>query len=548
MSNKNSRIFSVLQQIGRSFFLPISILPVAGLLLGLGASFSNYGVFEQFAAGKAELNVFMQGLYYALVMMSAVGKAVFDNLPIMFAMAIPIGMVKEEKAVAVLASVLAYIVMHVTIGKMMLFGGWIDAGGAILSETVTPQMLAVSLGIQTLQMGVFGGIIVGIMVSVLHNRFYRIELPAVLSFFGGLRFVPIVCTFFGILLGVAFFYLWPFVQQLMMMAGVLVTKAGYFGTFVYGFIYRILIPFGLHHVFYMPFWVTELGGCHTMIEGGKVVCGAMNIFYSQLASTEVFAPQVSGFLAGGYSFMLGGLPGAALAMYHMAKSAKKKIVGGLLLSAAVTSMLTGITEPIEFTFLFVAPFLFVVHAVFAGLSYMLTYILHIAIGTTFSCGLIDFTLYGIVPGNARTNWLMELPLIAAYFVAYYVIFVFAIKKWNLQTPGREPDDQDTKLFSQADYAARKAASEGDACAVRDSHSELIVNGLGGADNVDGEVGCCATRLRLNVHDPKKVNEGLLKRSGAMAVIVKGHGVQIVYGPKVTAIKPKVDEHIKSVKK
>ncbi len=550
-SNGGNAILTVLQKIGRSFFLPVSILPVAGLLLGIGASFSNpdtvakYGLEAIMGAGTT--------LNYVFQIMSAVGGAVFANLPLIFAMAVALGMAKEEKAVAVLSAAIAFIIMHTTIKCLLVFSGQVLADGSFGPDVIAGTIGTV-LGIKTLEMGVFGGIITGLGVAWLHNKFYKIELPVTLSFFGGVRFVPIISAFTFIFVGAVSYVLWPYVQHVILASGQLVVKSGYAGTFIFGFMERILIPFGLHHVFYMPFWQTGLGGA--MMIDGQMVYGAQNIFFAQLASPDVtkFSVDAARFMSGKYAIMMAGLPAAALAMYHTAKSSKKKIVAGLLFSAALTSFLTGITEPIEFTFLFVAPALFIVHCCFAGLSFVLTHLFQIAVGTTFSCGLIDLTLYGILQGNAKTNWLMFLPIFAAYFVIYYFLFKFVIKKWNLQTPGREPDEQESKLYTKADYVAKQESAKSTdgakedkpaKSAAKDEAMAKIVEGLGGKANIES-LDACATRLRLNVVDPAKVNKDLLKTTGALGVMVKGNGVQVIYGPQVSTIKPKLEEYLSSI--
>ncbi|ACC98474.1 PTS system, glucose-like IIB subunint [Elusimicrobium minutum Pei191] len=544
-----SKVFTVLQKVGRSFFLPISILPVAGLLLGIGASFSNmatvadYGLESIMGAGTF--------LNYTFIIMSAVGGAVFANLPLIFAMSVALGMANEEKAVATLSAAISFIIMHVTISKMLLFTGYILPDGA-LAEKVVAGTIGTVLGIQSLEMGVFGGIVVGLGVAALHNRFYKIELPVFLSFFGGIRFVPIICTFVFLLVGAGFFFVWPPIQKLILASGQLVIKSGYFGSFIYGFMERALIPFGLHHVFYMPFWQTGLGGAQLI--DGVMVYGAQNIFFAELASpnTQHFTIESARFLTGKYPFMIAGLPGAALAMYHTAKTHKKKLVGGLLFSAALTSFLTGITEPIEFTFLFVAPVVFIIHCGFAGIAFVLTHLLQIAVGTTFSCGFIDLTLYGILQGHAKTNWMWLIPIFIVYFIGYYFFFRFVITKWNLMTPGREPDEQDTKLYTKADYQAKQQDGKSETTpsaalpASKDEQLETILQGLGGKDNIEN-LDSCATRLRLNVKDPSLVNKDLLKKGGALGVLLKGNGLQVVFGPKVSSIKPKLEEYINKMR-
>ncbi len=390
------KIFEVLQRVGRSFMLPIAILPVAGLFLGIGGSFTNTTMLETYnLMGVLGPGTFANSI---LTVMNDAGSIVFSNLPILFAMGVAIGMAKAEKAVAALAGALAFFIMHASIGAMITVHGGAD--------NMLAGSVATTVGINSLQMGVFGGIIVGLGVAYLHNKFYKIELPQSLSFFSGTKFVPIISAVVYLIVGIIMFYIWPTVQAGINGVGEVVRISGYFGTWVYGFMERLLIPFGLHHVFYLPFWQTSVGG--TMEVGGKMIEGAQNIFFAQLAdpSTTHFSVEATRFMSGKFPLMIFGLPGAALAMYKTAKPEKKKIVGGLLFSAALTSILTGITEPLEFTFLFVAPFLYLIHCIFAGLAYMLMHILQVGVGMTFSGGLIDLTLFGILPGNGRTNWLM----------------------------------------------------------------------------------------------------------------------------------------------
>ena len=409
-SGENS-FFSVIQRIGKAFFLPISVLPIAGILLGLGGSFTNQTTVAsynlQWLLGEGTI------LNILLTIMAKVGSAIFDNLPLIFALAIALSMAKREKAVAVLSSAIAFIVMHVTINAMLILNGYILADGTFSKKVLSGSVSSV-LGITSLEMGVFGGIIVGLGVAALHNRFYKQKLPVALSFFSGVRFVPIISVLVFILVGIVSFYIWPIIQNGIFALGGLVNKSGYGGTFIFGFIERALIPFGLHHIFYLPFWQTALGG--TAVIDGVTVQGAQNIFFAQLASpnTVQFSVEATRFMTGKYAFMMAGLPGAAYAMYKCAKPEKRKLVGGLLFSAALTTFLTGITEPIEFTFLFVAPALYLLHCVFAGLSFLLMHIFNICIGTTFSCGLIDFTLYGILQGAAKTNWPRLIPIFIIY--------------------------------------------------------------------------------------------------------------------------------------
>ena len=530
------KIFGVLQRVGRSFMLPIALLPVAGLLLGIGSSFTN----ETMLAAYGLNSVIHPGtlIYTILDVMSQTGSAVFNNLALLFAMGVAIGMARKEKEVAALSGAVAYIIMNTAIQAMINAAGGVDAMPANSTTTM--------LGITTLQMGVFGGIVVGLGVAALHNKFYKIELPQVLAFFGGTRFVPIISSIVYLIVGIAMFYVWPVVQNGISALGSLVLASGYAGTFIYGLLERALIPFGLHHVFYMPFWQTAVGG--TAIIDGVTVTGAQNIFFAELASksTTVFSVSATRFMAGKFPFMIFGLPGAALAMYQCAKPEKRKVAGGLLLSAALTSMLTGITEPLEFTFIFVALPMYAVHCVLAGLSYMFMHILNVGVGMTFSGGLIDLVLFGAMQGNAKTHWIWVVVVGAVYFVLYYLIFRFMISKFDYKTPGRD-DAEEVKLYTRADVNARSAASGSNAPAGDDPVSALIVEGLGGTDNLS-DVDCCATRLRCTVKDAALVRQDVLKASGASGVICKGNGVQVVYGPKVAVIKAKLEDYLETAPK
>ena len=548
------KIFSVLQRIGRSFMLPIAILPVAGLLLGIGSSFTNDTMIETYGLQKALGDgTVLHGLF---VIMNRVGSAVFDNLPLIFAVGVAIGMAKKEKEVSALSSVIAYFVMNTAISAMLLNRGEIMENGEMSADVLEGTITSVC-GIQTLQMGVFGGIIVGLGVAALHNRFYKISLPNALSFFGGTRFVPIISTIVYMFVGILLYFVWPAIQTGIYALGSLVTGSGYWGTLIFGLIKRALIPFGLHHVFYMPFWQTAVGG--TTEVAGQLVQGGQNIFFAQLAnSADIahFSADATRYFSGEFIFMIFGLPGAALSMYHCAKPEKKKAAGGLLLSASLACMMTGITEPLEFSFLFVAPALFAVQVILAGLAYMIAHMLNIAVGLTFSGGLLDLLLFGILQGNEKTSWLRILPVGVLYFFLYYFIFKFMIKKFDFKTPGREEDDSETKLFTRADVNARREQektkatedSEADNQAGEeqsDPVSETIVRGLGGKDNIS-DVDCCATRLRCSVYDSNLVDDMVLKSTGASGVVHKGNGVQIIYGPHVTVIKSNLEDFLEKV--
>ena len=509
-------LFSLLQRIGQSFMLPIALLPIAGIFLGIGSSLTNTNMLAAYH---------LKGLmgpgtapYILFSLLNSAGSIIFDNLPILFAVGVAIGMARSEKAIAALSSIVAFFVMHSTIGSLITYTG---RSHSFLTGATTEIV-----GITSLQMGVFGGIIVGLGVAALHNRFYKIEMPKVFSFFGGTHFIPIISAITYVGIGILMFYIWPPIQILINDAGKLVLMSGYGGTFVYGLLERALIPFGLHHVFYMPFWQTAVGGRELV--NGQLIEGAQNIFFAELASpdTSHFSVAATRFMSGKFPLMMFGLPGAALAMYTCARPENKKAVGSLLLSAAISSAVTGITEPLEFAFLFVAPPLYVIHCAFAGLSYMLMHMLNVGIGMTFSGGFLDFFLFGILQGNTKTSWLHVIPVGILYFIVYFIVFRVMILKFNYQTPGHEKDN---------------AAPVNNA----DNKSQQILDGLGGLENIS-DLSCCATRLRVTLHRPSKLNKEMLLATGATAVVANGDGVQVVYGPEVTVIHARLQDYIAQI--
>ena len=509
-------LFSLLQRIGQSFMLPIALLPIAGIFLGIGSSLTNTNMLAAYH---------LKGLmgpgtapYILFSLLNSAGSIIFDNLPILFAVGVAIGMARSEKATAALSSIIAFFVMHSTIGSLITYTG--------RSHSFITGATTEIVGITSLQMGVFGGIIVGLGVAALHNRFYKIELPKVFSFFGGTHFIPIISAITYVGIGILMFYIWPPIQILINDAGKLVLMSGYGGTFVYGLLERALIPFGLHHVFYMPFWQTAVGGRELV--NGQLIEGAQNIFFAELASpdTSHFSIAATRFMSGKFPLMMFGLPGAALAMYTCARPENKKAVGSLLLSAAISSAVTGITEPLEFAFLFVAPPLYVIHCAFAGLSYMLMHMLNVGIGMTFSGGFLDFFLFGILQGNTKTSWLHVIPVGILYFIVYFIVFRVMILKFNYQTPGHEKDN---------------ATPVNNA----DNKSQQILDGLGGLENIS-DLSCCATRLRVTLHRPSKLNKEKLLATGAAAVVANGDGVQVVYGPEVTVIHARLQDYIAQI--
>ncbi|AOH46932.1 PTS glucose transporter subunit IIB [Selenomonas sp. oral taxon 920] len=513
-----SSFFAKAQRFGKSFMLPIAVLPAAGLLLGIGGALSNPN------SVKAYPFLDIGWLQNIFTIMASAGSIVFANLAILFAVGIAVGLARSDKGTAGLASVLALLVMNATINALLIITG------TLAKENLASVGQGMSLGIQTLETGVFGGVVVGLMTYLLHKRFNKIELPPFLGFFGGSRFVPIICSFSSIFLGCIMFFVWPHFQQLIFGLGGIVDATGYIGTLIYGFVLRMLGPFGLHHIFYLPFWTTALGGSE--IINGQLVEGTQRIFFAQLGdpNTQHYYIGISRFMSGRFITMMFGLIGACLAMYQTAKPENKKVVGGLLFSAALTSFMTGITEPIEFSFLFVAPALYVLHAFFDGCAFMIAHILQITVGQTFSGGCIDLILFGVLQGDAKTNWLY-IPMVGIpWFFLYYFSFKYLILKFDFKTLGREDETE-----PQEAPAAAESASD-------HYRADLVIEGLGGRDNIE-ELDCCATRLRVTVKDAGKVSERLLKESGSRGLLASGNGVQVIYGPQVTVIKNEVEEQL-----
>ncbi|WP_061841279.1 glucose-specific PTS transporter subunit IIBC [Tetragenococcus halophilus] len=513
-------LFENAQQLGKAFMLPISILPAAGLLLGIGGALSNPNTIEAYP--MLDQN-WLQAIF---TVMSSAGDVIFSNLPVVFAVGLAIGLAKGDKGTAGLAAMFGFLVMNATINAILtitdnLIDGDLATGGQ-----------GMSLGIQTLETGVFGGVLVGIMTSVLHNRFKGTELPQFLGFFGGSRFVPIITSFASIFLGVIMYFVWPFIQSFIFDVGSIVNATGYIGTFFFGLILRLLGPLGLHHIFYLPFWQTGLGG--SLEIAGDFVQGTQNIFFAQLGDPDLtqFYIGISRFMSGRFITMMFGLVGAAFAIYKTAKPENKKVVGGLMFSAALTSFLTGITEPLEFSFLFVAPLLYGVHAVLDGFAFMLAHIFQITIGQTFSGGFIDYLLFGILQGEEKTNWMYVIPIGIIWALLYYFIFTFLIKRFNFKTPGRE-DKKDKKAGNNTSNNSEEL-----------TRPLAIIAALGGKDNIK-TVDNCATRLRVSVKNSEVVDKDSLTQTGSQGVIIKGNSIQAVYGPQVSIVKNEVEEELES---
>lgn len=551
-----------LQRIGKAIMLPIAALPVAGILLGVGGSLINIAALENAPAIYQPLIAFVNIPMITIILkiMQGIGDIVFGNLPVLFAVGTAVGLAKQDKGTAALASVFGFLIMNQVIGVLLGVGA--TPLGTLVSGDVPAQYaqyVTTTLGIFTLNMSVFGGIITGIVTATLHNKYYNIQLPAVIGFFSGARFVPIVVSLAMAVVGALLTYIWPFVQDGIAVIALFVKNAGPIGTFLYGLIERALIPFGLHHIFYTPFWYGSFVDGQVIIDGAwQTIQGANYAYFAQLgnmqsivgADADTMSTIVSGttrFMAGKFPFMMFGLPAAALAMYHTAAPNKKKIVGSLLVSAAFTSFLTGITEPLEFTFLFVAPVLYVVHCIMAGLSFFLMDILNVFIGMTFSGGLIDFTLFGILPAGAGvpTNWIRAILVGAGYAVVYYFLFKTLILKLNLKTPGREGDEEEAKLYSKADFQAAKGLDGKEAPNKANGKDEIVqkapevLAALGGEENAVS-IDACITRLRVEVKDKSKVDKDKLKALGAVGVVEVGNGIQAIFGAKADAYRHEIN--------
>ncbi|MGM9543406.1 MAG: PTS transporter subunit EIIC [Romboutsia timonensis] len=551
-----------LQRIGKAIMLPIAALPVAGILLGVGGSLINIAALENAPAIYQPLIAFVNIPMITIILkiMQGIGDIVFGNLPVLFAVGTAVGLAKQDKGTAALASVFGFLIMNQVISVLLGMGA--TPLGTLVSGEVPAQYaqyVTTTLGIFTLNMSVFGGIITGIVTATLHNKYYNIQLPAVIGFFSGARFVPIVVSLAMAVVGALLAYIWPFVQDGIAVIALFVKNAGPIGTFLYGLIERALIPFGLHHIFYTPFWYGSFVDGQVIIDGAwQTIQGANYAYFAQLgnmqsivgADADTMSTIVSGttrFMAGKFPFMMFGLPAAALAMYHTAAPNKKKIVGSLLVSAAFTSFLTGITEPLEFTFLFVAPVLYVVHCIMAGLSFFLMDILNVFIGMTFSGGLIDFTLFGILPAGAGvpTNWIRAILVGAGYAVVYYFLFKTLILKLNLKTPGREGDEEEAKLYSKADFQAAKGLDGKEAPNKANGKDEIVqkapevLAALGGEENAVS-IDACITRLRVEVKDKSKVDKDKLKALGAVGVVEVGNGIQAIFGAKADAYRHEIN--------
>ncbi|MGL4572370.1 MAG: glucose-specific PTS transporter subunit IIBC [Clostridium sp.] len=497
------KIFGVLQRIGKALMLPVALLPAAGLLLAFGNLFMNEALLVNAPFMRTEwIQLFAN-------VMEQSGGIIFDNLPLIFAVGVAIGL-SDGDGVAGLAAIVGFLIMNVSMGTFL----------GITSDLMGDPMYATVMGIPTLQTGVFGGIIMGLIAASMYNKFYRIELPPYLGFFAGKRFVPIVTAALGVVIGIIMTFVWPPIQEgLFAFSRGMIDANPTVASFLFGVIERALIPFGLHHIWYNPFWY-QFG--EYVDKAGQLVMGDQNIFFAQLKDGVPFTAGT--FMAGKFPFMMFGLPAAALAIYQEAKPQHKKAVAGIMASAALTSFLTGITEPLEFAFLFVAPVLFAFHCVMAGLSFMTMQLLNVKIGMTFSGGVIDFILFGVIPN--RTPWYLAIVVGLIYACIYYIVFRFLIRKFNLKTPGREEDSE----------SVSKANVKGAALAVE------VLKALGGKENISN-LDACITRLRVIVNDIDKVNKEELKNLGASGVMEVGNNIQAIFGPKSDTLKGQIKDII-----
>ncbi|MFA7744452.1 glucose-specific PTS transporter subunit IIBC [Salinicoccus roseus] len=489
------KLFGQLQRIGKALMLPVAILPAAGLMLGIGAAMQTEAMVDWLPFLEAGWLVALSD------MLQAAGGVVFDNLALLFALGVAVGLARGD-GVAAVAAFVGYMIMNVTMGQI---------------ANVTPEMAAENpayanvLGIPTIQTGVFGGIIIGVIAAWAYNRYYNINLPDFLGFFAGKRFVPIVTAVFSFIIGLAMFVIWPPIQNGMNEVSLwLMEENTAIGVFAFGTIKRLLIPFGLHHIFHAPFWFEF--GTYTNA-AGEIVRGDLNIFFAQLRDgVELTAGN---FMQGEFPVMMFGLPAAALAMYHAARPERKKYVAGIMISAALTSFLTGITEPLEFSFLFVAPLLYVIHALLDGLSFLILYLLDVNLGYTFSGGFIDFFLFGILQN--RTEWWWVLVVGIVYAVIYYVVFRVLIQAMNLKTPGREDANAETTTSTAQELPFN------------------VLTAMGGEENIK-HLDACITRLRVEVKDTAAVDEAELKALGASGVMKVGKNMQAIFGPKSDQIR------------
>jgi len=543
-TSKKDQFLFVFETFGRSFLLPVSVLPAAGILKGIGSAFTNENTIEMHAWMQNDILQFIMGFLETL------GNVAFDNLPVIFAVGVAVGLAKHEKGSAALSGLLGFLVLHSTLNFLLdVSGRLVDSGAENADELMAQAMQTNVLGIQTMDLNVFGGIITGVVVYLVHKKAIRIEAPQVFGFFSGPRLVPILIIPTMALVAILFFFIWPIIQQGINLLSLAVLKSGYAGTFAYGLAERLLLPFGLHHGINWPIRTTPLGGVF-MIDG-KEFAGTINAYMAALSSNAPIDPMITRFSAGKFVFNMFGLPGAALAMYKTARPENRKTVGSLLLAAALTSFFTGITEPLEFTFLFVAPALYGIHAVLAGLTMLVTNIVGAAFLTPTGHGLINFLIYGVLQGT-RTKWYL-LPILGVIcFVVYYFVFDFAIKKFDFKTPGREADPATIKLHGKDETRekmgvktlkdqGKSTSSTADGKLSLHEQALQLIDAHGGKENITA-VDACITRLRINVKDPSIVDsQRIQNKLEALGFATSGMQMQSIYGGKANQLKVEIQD-------
>jgi len=545
-TSKKDKFLAVFETFGRSFLLPVSVLPAAGILKGIGSAFTNENTVEMYPWMQNDTIQFVMGFLEML------GNVAFDNLPVIFAVGVAVGLAKQEKGSAAVSGLLGFLILHSTLNFLLdVSGRLVDSGAENADELMAQAMQTDILGIQTMDLNVFGGIITGVVVYFVHKKAIRIEVPQVFGFFSGPRLVPILIIPAMAAVAILFFFIWPVIQQGINLLSLAVLKSGYAGTFAYGLAERLLLPFGLHHGINWPIRTTPLGGVF-MIDGQEFA-GTINAYMAALSDNVAIDPMITRFSAGKFVFNMFGLPGAALAMYKTSRPENRKTVGSLLLAAALTSFVTGITEPIEFTFLFVAPALYGIHAVLAGLTMLITNIVGAAFLTPTGHGLINFLIYGVLQGT-RTKWYLLPILGVACFIIYYFVFKFAIEKFDFKTPGREADPSTITLHGKEETRQKMGVktlkdkekeqeNEQEATNELTLHNQALqlIDAHGGADNITA-VDACITRLRINVKDSSVVNSDRIKNDlEAMGFATSGMQMQSIYGGKANQLKVEIQD-------
>ena len=561
MKEKN-KFVAAFEQFGRSFLLPVSVLPGAGIIKGIGTAFTNSNTVKMFPAlGNHTVQFVMKFLI-------ALGDVAFDNLPVIFAVGVAVGLARREKGSAAISGLLGFFVLHYVLNFLLKQTGKLVDGSKLsgnqLKLAMSNAMQTKVLGIQTLDLSVFGGIIVGIAVYFIHRWAVKVQLPTIVGFFSGPRFVPIATIVIMAFIAIGVFFVWPPIQKGISVVSVAILKAGPIGTFFYGLVERALLPFGLHHGLNWPVRTTELGGAWVI--DGKRVVGTIDAYLTSLASPNVTKvdPDITRYNGGKFVYFMFGLSGAAYAMYKTAAPAKRKVVGSLLFAAAGTSFLTGITEPIEFTFLFVAPMLYAVHAVLAGSALFVMHMLGAGVATPTGHGFINLVIYGVLQGPKTSWWLVFLVGIP-YFFIYYLVFRFMIVKFNLKTPGREDSDE-VKLSNKNEARAKYGVKiqtigkeeKGDAAKTTVAGDDVfetvpkdkgriheqalaLIAAHGGEENIN-DVNACITRLRIDVKDKAQVDKELITtKLGAMGFAENDMQMQSIYGSHANVLKMEIQD-------